>query len=206
MHAWRSCKSFKGARRVWTELLCFSSQVLREEILIDGTSKDFGMSSRKHHIDGLRRDGRYLSCWKDQRRRGRKYARGHVAKEFGSIPTPSVLFHGCEQKRKQAPTVTSSAAGRATDQFLAASGKADLPKRAVCPTVPFRGERLAHARPVCVCPRVTRQHRTARLQWCREHHNWTERDWSVRTILQMRVGALTEEWDKLPQQLLDNVG
>ncbi|GFU16548.1 hypothetical protein TNCV_3024051 [Trichonephila clavipes] len=24
----------------------------------------------------------------------------------------------------------------------------------------------------------TRQHRTARLQWCREHHNWTEQDWA----------------------------
>ncbi|GFV45182.1 transposable element Tcb2 transposase [Trichonephila clavipes] len=22
------------------------------------------------------------------------------------------------------------------------------------------------------------QHRTARLQWCREHHNWTEQDWA----------------------------
>ncbi|GFV82051.1 transposable element Tcb1 transposase [Trichonephila clavipes] len=22
------------------------------------------------------------------------------------------------------------------------------------------------------------QHRTARLQWCREHHNWTEQDWT----------------------------
>ncbi|GFT96014.1 hypothetical protein TNCV_313071 [Trichonephila clavipes] len=25
---------------------------------------------------------------------------------------------------------------------------------------------------------LTRQHRTARLQWCREHHNWTEQDWA----------------------------
>ncbi|GFY28734.1 transposable element Tcb2 transposase [Trichonephila clavipes] len=24
----------------------------------------------------------------------------------------------------------------------------------------------------------TRQHRTACLQWCREHHNWTEQDWA----------------------------
>ncbi|GFW61583.1 transposable element Tcb2 transposase [Trichonephila clavipes] len=23
-----------------------------------------------------------------------------------------------------------------------------------------------------------RKHRTARLQWCREHHNWTEQDWA----------------------------
>ncbi|GFY25498.1 transposable element Tcb2 transposase [Trichonephila clavipes] len=33
------------------------------------------------------------------------------------------------------------------------------------------------SRPV-VCVTLTRQHRTARLQWCREHHNWTEQDWA----------------------------
>ncbi|GFY02153.1 transposable element Tcb2 transposase [Trichonephila clavipes] len=25
---------------------------------------------------------------------------------------------------------------------------------------------------------VVLEHRTARLQWCREHHNWTEQDWA----------------------------
>ncbi|GFW00814.1 transposable element Tcb2 transposase [Trichonephila clavipes] len=25
---------------------------------------------------------------------------------------------------------------------------------------------------------ITRKHRTARLQWCREHHNWTEQNWA----------------------------
>ncbi|GFX40723.1 hypothetical protein TNCV_1218461 [Trichonephila clavipes] len=25
---------------------------------------------------------------------------------------------------------------------------------------------------------TTLTHRTARLQWCREHHNWTEQDWA----------------------------
>ncbi|GFW00559.1 transposable element Tcb2 transposase [Trichonephila clavipes] len=29
-----------------------------------------------------------------------------------------------------------------------------------------------------MCVPLTRQHRTARLQWCREHHNWTEQDWA----------------------------
>ncbi|GFS72192.1 transposable element Tcb2 transposase [Trichonephila clavipes] len=33
------------------------------------------------------------------------------------------------------------------------------------------------SRPV-VCVPLTRQHRTARLQWCRDHHNWTEQDWA----------------------------
>ncbi|GFU81574.1 transposable element Tcb1 transposase [Trichonephila clavipes] len=39
------------------------------------------------------------------------------------------------------------------------------------------GGRL-HARRPVVCGPLTRQHRNARLQWCREHHNWTEQDWA----------------------------
>ncbi|GFT67102.1 transposable element Tcb2 transposase [Trichonephila clavipes] len=35
-----------------------------------------------------------------------------------------------------------------------------------------------YARRPVVCLPLTRQHRTARLQWCREHHNWTEQDWA----------------------------
>ncbi|GFY21251.1 transposable element Tcb2 transposase [Trichonephila clavipes] len=116
---------------------------------------------------------------------------------------------------------------------------------------------------------TARQHRTARLQWCRKHHNWTEQDWACvlfsdesrfslssdcrRQLIWRESGtayrpeniqekdryptcnlnpienvwddlgrqvadrnypptnkntlirALTEEWNKLPQQLLDNV-
>ncbi|GFV83582.1 transposable element Tc1 transposase [Trichonephila clavipes] len=52
--------------------------------------------------------------------------------------------------------------------------KADLPKNC-CQT--FEGGGLYARRPV-VCVPLTRQHRTARLQWCHEHHNWTEQDWS----------------------------
>ncbi|GFX38349.1 transposable element Tcb1 transposase [Trichonephila clavipes] len=29
-----------------------------------------------------------------------------------------------------------------------------------------------------MCSRRHGEHRTARLQWCREHHNWTEQDWA----------------------------
>ncbi|GFX43521.1 uncharacterized protein TNCV_4875411 [Trichonephila clavipes] len=114
----------------------------------------------------------------------------------------------------------------------------------------LRGGGLYARRPV-VCVPLTRQHRTARLQWCREHHNWTEQDWACvlfsdencldnegfqRLVWSARspdlnpienvwdalgrqvasrnypptnkntlIRALTEEWDKLPQQLLDNV-
>ncbi|GFU10397.1 transposable element Tcb1 transposase [Trichonephila clavipes] len=39
------------------------------------------------------------------------------------------------------------------------------------------GRGLYARRPVVYVP-LTRQHRTARLQWCREHHNWTEQDWA----------------------------
>ncbi|GFW92590.1 transposable element Tcb2 transposase [Trichonephila clavipes] len=41
----------------------------------------------------------------------------------------------------------------------------------------LKGGRLYARRPV-VCVPLTRRHRTARLQWCREHHNWTEQDWA----------------------------
>ncbi|GFU67318.1 uncharacterized protein TNCV_3556441 [Trichonephila clavipes] len=40
------------------------------------------------------------------------------------------------------------------------------------------GEGGLYARRPVVCVPLTRQHRTARLQWCREHHNWTEQDWA----------------------------
>ncbi|GFS76288.1 transposable element Tcb2 transposase [Trichonephila clavipes] len=52
--------------------------------------------------------------------------------------------------------------------------KADLPKTVARR---LRGGELYARRPV-VCVPLTRQHRTARLQWCREHHNWTEQDWA----------------------------
>ncbi|GFW98177.1 transposable element Tcb2 transposase [Trichonephila clavipes] len=41
----------------------------------------------------------------------------------------------------------------------------------------LRGGGLYAPRAV-VCVPLTREHRTARLQWCREHHNWTEQDWA----------------------------
>ncbi|GFX86547.1 transposable element Tcb2 transposase [Trichonephila clavipes] len=59
-------------------------------------------------------------------------------------------------------------------QFLAASGK-QISRKTVARCL--RGGGLYARRPV-VCVPLTRQHRTARLQWCREHHNWTEQDWA----------------------------
>ncbi|GFU87685.1 transposable element Tcb2 transposase [Trichonephila clavipes] len=52
--------------------------------------------------------------------------------------------------------------------------KADLPK-----TVARRLRRGGlYARRPIVCVPLTKQHRTARLQGCREHHIWTEQDWA----------------------------
>ncbi|GFV00931.1 transposable element Tcb2 transposase [Trichonephila clavipes] len=65
-------------------------------------------------------------------------------------------------------------AQQVANQFLAASGK-QISRKTVARRL--RGGGLYARRPV-VCVPLTRQHRTARLQWCREHHNWTEQDWT----------------------------
>ncbi|GFY17944.1 HTH_Tnp_Tc3_2 domain-containing protein [Trichonephila clavipes] len=65
-------------------------------------------------------------------------------------------------------------AQQVANQFLAASGK-QISRKTVARRL--RGGGLYARRPV-VCVPLTRQHRTARLQWCREYHNWTEQDWA----------------------------
>ncbi|GFV38845.1 transposable element Tcb1 transposase [Trichonephila clavipes] len=65
-------------------------------------------------------------------------------------------------------------AQQVANQLLAASGK-QISRKTVARRL--RGGGLYARRPV-VCVPLTRQHRTARLQWCREHHNWTEQDWA----------------------------
>ncbi|GFV25857.1 transposable element Tcb1 transposase [Trichonephila clavipes] len=65
-------------------------------------------------------------------------------------------------------------AQQVANQFLAASGK-QISRKTVARRL--RGGGLYARRPV-VCVPLTRQHRTARLQWCCEHHNWTEQDWA----------------------------
>ncbi|GFX62539.1 transposable element Tcb1 transposase [Trichonephila clavipes] len=71
------------------------------------------------------------------------------------------------------------------NQDLAASGK-HISRKTVARRL--RGGGLYARRPV-VCVPLTRQHRTARLQWCREHHNWIEQDWHA-YYSQMRVGSV----------------
>ncbi|GFX97699.1 transposable element Tcb2 transposase [Trichonephila clavipes] len=65
-------------------------------------------------------------------------------------------------------------AQQVANQFLAASGK-QISRKTVARRLRAGG--LYARRPV-VCVPLTRQHRTARLQWCREHHNWTEQGWA----------------------------
>ncbi|GFS66922.1 transposable element Tcb1 transposase [Trichonephila clavipes] len=65
-------------------------------------------------------------------------------------------------------------AQQVANQFLAASGK-QISRKTVARRL--RGGGLYARRPV-VYVLLTRQHHTTRLQWCREHHNWTEQDWA----------------------------
>ncbi|GFX60553.1 HTH_Tnp_Tc3_2 domain-containing protein [Trichonephila clavipes] len=74
----------------------------------------------------------------------------------------------CSRRNKR------TTAQQVANQFLAVSGK-QISRKTVARRL--RGGGLYALRPV-VCVPLTRQHRTARLQWCREHHNWTEQDWA----------------------------
>ncbi|GFX63541.1 transposable element Tcb2 transposase [Trichonephila clavipes] len=148
------------------------------------------MSSR-HHIDDFMR-GRIIGKIEE----GRKIA--DVAREFDiahsvvsrlwkSFKTTGMCSrrHGGGRVRSTTPAedryiVLSAKRNRRTTaqqvaiQFLAASGK-QISRKTVARRL--RGGGLYARRPV-VCVPLTRQHRTARLQWCREHHNWTEQDWA----------------------------
>ncbi|GFY34831.1 transposable element Tcb2 transposase [Trichonephila clavipes] len=147
------------------------------------------MSSR-HHIDDFMR-GRIIGKIEE----GRKIT--DVARSSTSL---TALFHGCgshlkllecvvdgtrevvlEVRRLQKTDISSyqqneqahhsSAGGKSVSCCLR---KADLPKTVARR---LRGGGLYARRPV-VCVPLTRQHRTTRLQWCREHHIWTEQDWA----------------------------
>ncbi|GFT26778.1 HTH_Tnp_Tc3_2 domain-containing protein [Trichonephila clavipes] len=148
------------------------------------------MSSR-HHIDDFMR-GRIIGKVEE----GRKIT--DVAREFDithsvvsrlwkSFKTTGMCSrrHGGGRVRSTTPAedryiVLSAKRNRRTtaqqvaNQFLAASGK-QISRKTVARR--FRRGGLYTRRPV-VCVPLTRQHRTARLQWCREHHNWTEQDWA----------------------------
>ncbi|GFT70428.1 transposable element Tcb2 transposase [Trichonephila clavipes] len=148
------------------------------------------MSSR-HHIDDFMR-GRIIGKIEEGRKitdvaREFDIAHSVVSRLWKSFKSTGMCSrrHGevvLEVRRLQKTDISSyinkkeqahhgSAGGKSVSCCLR---KADLSKTvARC----LRGGGLYARRPV-VCVPLTRQHRTARLQWCREHLNWTEQDWA----------------------------
>ncbi|GFW26579.1 transposable element Tcb2 transposase [Trichonephila clavipes] len=96
----------------------------------------------------------------------------------GSSTSLTALFHGYGSHLKLLECVVDDTGevvlelSRWQISFLLASEK-QISRKTVARRL--RGGGLYARRPV-VCVPLTRQHRTARLQWCREHHNWTEQD------------------------------
>ncbi|GFY07908.1 transposable element Tcb1 transposase [Trichonephila clavipes] len=148
------------------------------------------MSSR-HHIDDFMR-GRIIGKIEEGRKitdvaREFDIAHSVVSRLWKSFKTTGMCSrrHGGGRVRSTTPAedryiVLSAKRKRRTtaqqvaNQFLAASGK-QISRKTV--TRRLRGEGLYARRPV-VCVPLTRQHHTARLQWRREHHNWTEQVWT----------------------------
>ncbi|GFX99230.1 transposable element Tcb2 transposase [Trichonephila clavipes] len=92
------------------------------------------------------------------------------------VGTSSYRYHTATRRQIYRPISKRNrriTAQQVANQFLAASGK-HISRKTVARRL--RGGGLYARRPV-VCVPLTRQHRTARFQWCREHHNWTEHDW-----------------------------
>ncbi|GFX20847.1 transposable element Tcb2 transposase [Trichonephila clavipes] len=127
------------------------------------------MSSRHHIHDFMR--GRIIGKIEE----GRKIT--HVAREFDIAHSvvsrlwKSFKTTGMCSRRQGGGRVRTQ---QVANQFLAASGK-QISRKTVARRL--RGGGLYARRPV-VCVPLTRLHRTARLQWCREHHKWTEQDWA----------------------------
>ncbi|GFV87549.1 hypothetical protein TNCV_3281871 [Trichonephila clavipes] len=96
-------------------------------------------------------------------------SRRHVVGRVRSTTPAEGRYIVLSAKRNRRKT-----AQQVANQFLAASGK-QISRKTVARRL--RGGGLYARRPV-VCVPLTRQHRTARLQWCREHHNWTEQNWA----------------------------
>ncbi|GFV76401.1 transposable element Tcb2 transposase [Trichonephila clavipes] len=125
------------------------------------------MSSR-HHIDDFMR-GRIIGKIEEGRKQTDVSREFDIAHSYVSRLWKSFKTTGMCSRRHGRTT-----AQQVANQFLAASGK-QISRNTVARRL--RGGGLYARRPV-VCVPLTRQHRTARLQWCREHHNWTEKDWA----------------------------
>ncbi|GFX91853.1 transposable element Tc1 transposase [Trichonephila clavipes] len=129
------------------------------------------MSSR-HHIDDFMR-GRIIGKIEE----GRKIT--DVAREFDIAHSVVSRLWKRQIYRPISKRNRRTTAQQVENQFLAASGK-QISRKTVARRLREGG--LYARRPV-VCVPLTRQRHTARLQWCREHHNWTEQDWACSTIL-----------------------
>ncbi|GFV10178.1 hypothetical protein TNCV_3661301 [Trichonephila clavipes] len=104
--------------------------------------------------------------WKSFKTTG-MYSRRHGGGRVRSTTPAEDRYIVLSAKRNRRTT-----AQQVANKFLAASGK-QISRKTVARRL--RGGGLYARRPV-VCVPLTRQHRTARLQWCREHHNWTKQD------------------------------
>ncbi|GFV03445.1 hypothetical protein TNCV_5059861 [Trichonephila clavipes] len=113
----------------------------------------------------------------------------------GSSTSLTALFHGCgshlkllesvvdgtgvvvlDVRRLQKTDISSyQQKGTGAPQLSRWQISFLLPQESRSPEKRLRGGGLYARRPV-VCVPLTRQHRTVRLQWYREHHNWTEQD------------------------------
>ncbi|GFV71513.1 transposable element Tc1 transposase [Trichonephila clavipes] len=156
------------------------------------------MSSR-HHVDDFMR-GQIIGKVEEGRKvtdvaREFDIAHSVVSRLWKSFKTTGMCSrrHGEGRVRSMTPAedryiVISAKRNRRTtaqqvaNQFLAASGK-QISRKTVARRLTRGG--LYARRPV-VCVPFTRQHRTSRLQWCREHHNWTGHAY----YSQMRVGSV----------------
>ncbi|GFU77500.1 transposable element Tcb2 transposase [Trichonephila clavipes] len=162
------------------------------------------MSSR-HHIDDFMH-GRIIGKIEEGRKitdvaRVFDIAHSVVLRLWKSFKTTGMCSrrHGGGRVRSMMPAedryiVLSAKRNRRTtaqqvaNQFLAASGK-QISRKTVARRL--RGGGLYARRPVVYVP-LTRQHRTARLQWCREHHNWTEQDWACVLFSDERKGPISD--------------
>ncbi|GFU99354.1 HTH_Tnp_Tc3_2 domain-containing protein [Trichonephila clavipes] len=177
-------KSFKGFDACGRVVVA-QVKVYRKDLIDE--LKIFGMSSR-HHIDDFMR-GRIIAKIEEGRKTtdvAREFDIAHsvVSRLWKSFKTTRICsrWHAGGRVRSTTPAEDRyiilsakrnrrSTAQQGTNQFLPPQ-KADLPKTVARR---LRGGGLYARRPV-VCVPLTRQHRTARLQWCRKHHNWTEQD------------------------------
>ncbi|GFY13475.1 transposable element Tcb1 transposase [Trichonephila clavipes] len=167
---------------------CFKSKFYRKDLTDE--LKIFGMSSR-HLIDDLMR-GRIIGTIEEGRKitdvaREFDIAHSVVSRLWKSFKTTGMCsrWHRGGRVRSSTPAedryiVLSAKRNRRTtaqpvaNQFLAASRK-QITRKTVDRRL--RGGGLYARRPVACVP-LTRQHRTAHLQWCHEHHNGTEQDWA----------------------------